>query len=169
MTGLLFEEFVADGQAKLPSPFYERLWNDISRIELGCQLILVPTDAHRLYSVDSDGSVSVHKVFCAIGSGASNAEAWLHYREQHQFSGLSLTAMHLLEAKRFAENAPGVGKKTTLAVLDHEKNLHQFYEYRVQAAEKEIWKLYGPRKAKNDVADPVVDASITAWDKLGIG
>jgi 20S proteasome alpha/beta subunit len=169
MTGLLFEDFLVSGQTTLPPALYERLWGDIARIEIGCQLILVPTDAHRLYSVDSDGSVSVHKVFCAIGSGASNAEAWLHYREQGRYLGLSLTGVHLLEAKRFAENAPGVGRKTSLSILDSEKNLHQFAESHVQAAEREIWKRYGPRRPKKGVADPVSDPMTTPWSEVGIG
>jgi hypothetical protein len=170
MTGLTLDEFTAQGQTLLPSSLYENLWNDIARIEIGCQLVLIPIDQTRkLYSIDRDGSLTIHNEFCAIGSGASNAEAWLHYRQQRSSFGLAITTVHLLEAKRFAENAPGVGKKVDFAVLDDQKRLIQYSEQAGKKGEDEAWKRYGPRKIPSSATMVLEGFPPTPWDDLGIG
>lgn len=168
VTGLSFDDFIGRAQTVVPANLYERIWNDIARIELGCQLILVPTVSwDAAYTVDFDGSISSHSNFCAIGTGASNAEAWLHYREQKRFTSPKQTAIHLLEAKRFAENAPGVGKKTHLAMLDSKLLYHQFIS--ADKTEKLAWAKYGPRPTSKPLVEVEPDDKPTPWDELGIG
>jgi 20S proteasome alpha/beta subunit len=169
MTGMSWDDFVSKGQAILPVGLYESVCNDVARIEIGCQLILIPVVARNcFYIADSDGSISIRKHFAAIGSGSSNAEAWLHFREQEKFTKPASTIIHLLEAKRFAENAPGVGKKTHLALIDNESRFHQFMN--VEATERQVWRKYGPKST----AQPIVTVDDsggepTPWDELAIG
>jgi hypothetical protein len=168
MTGMLWDDFVSKGQTILPAALYENIWNDVARIEIGCQLILIPVVARDcFFIVSSDGSISIRKHFAAIGSGSPNAESWLHFREQEQFKKTAATVTHLLEAKRFAENAPGVGKKTHLTLIDHESRLHQFMN--VEATERKIWKKYGPKSTEEPTITAEDSAEPTPWDEIEIG
>jgi hypothetical protein len=74
---------------------------------------------------------------------------------------------HVLEAKRFSENAPGVGKETNLAYIDKDKKLHH-----IAAADKikdKVWRRYGPKGtgkpviALNETVEPI------SWVQTGIG
>ena len=168
MTGLSFDDLVKDGQTILPAAQYENIWTDIMRIEIGCQLILIPTSRTGLYVVDCDGSVNTRRNFCTIGTGSSNAEAWLHFREQNKFTSPERTAAHLLEAKRFSEHAPGVGKTTHLACLDNDQHLYQYQ--RVEDTEKKIWKTHGPRKTTSVKITPHKFAgNPIKWQELAVG
>lgn len=103
-----YEDFLTKGPS-LPASVYEPMVADISRLEIGCQLILIPVPAHpfrSLFTVDVNGSVYHEQNFSAIGSGASNALAWLHYRSHSQFTHVNRAMLHVWEAKKFAENAP---------------------------------------------------------------
>jgi hypothetical protein len=81
--------------------------------------------------------------FCAIGSGATNAEAWLHYRQQSKFVGLTSTIVNVYEAKKFAEHAPGVGELARLLVIDRENRILSTTNNKQLTA---LWKRFGPRK-----------------------
>jgi 20S proteasome alpha/beta subunit len=167
-TGLSLDEFLDRGQSSLPPAMFETIWNDIARIEIGCQIILAPISANwALFLVDADGSVEARKSFCSIGSGASSAEAWLHFREQEPSFGFMRTTVHLLEAKRFAENAPGVGKKTTLTWIDKEKNLH--IPLGCEEIEEGVWKEYGPRPTEDAKVSFPKDLAPSPWTQTGIG
>jgi hypothetical protein len=168
LTGIPFDMFMDKGASILPSGLFESIWNDVARIELDCQLILVPTATRRdhIYTVDSSGEVTAHSNFCAIGSGSSSAEAWLHFREQNKFLSAERTKIHLLEAKRFSENAPGVGKKTTLATITHDNVLQQHLNE--SAAEKDVWRKFGPRITKNGVSG-LDDHLSSGWNETGRG
>lgn len=51
------------------------------------------------------------------GSGADLALAWLNFREQMPFMTSQRTVYHILEAKRFAEQNPTVGKRSIVLFL----------------------------------------------------
>jgi hypothetical protein len=51
------------------------------------------------------------------GSGADLALAWLNFREQMPFMSSQRTVYHILEAKRFAEQNPTVGKRTMVLFM----------------------------------------------------
>jgi 20S proteasome alpha/beta subunit len=168
MTGLPFDDFHLRGSSALPPSLFENLSNDVARIEIGCQLILapIPSSGH-LYSVDIDGSVNIHQHFCTIGTGSSNAEAWLYYQAQNRFLNLQHSIVHLLEAKRFSENAPGVGKKTDLYWISHDLKTHSIFNE--EKLEESIWRRYGPRSTRKtkikleEIDDP------PDWKDIGRG
>src|SRR5207302_1582890 len=54
--------------------------------------------------------------FAVVGSGTGIGEASLFHREQNFLHPLELTLYHVYEAKRLAEQAPSVGKRTKLFV-----------------------------------------------------
>jgi 20S proteasome alpha/beta subunit len=94
-TGLSFDDFVTRGKESLPSGLFDSLWNEVARIQIGCELILIPVPQDKaLFVVDIDGEVHLRRNFCTIGSGSSSAEAWLHHRVQKQFYGLKRTLIH---------------------------------------------------------------------------
>lgn len=51
------------------------------------------------------------------GSGADLALAWLNFREQMLFMSSQRTVYHVLEAKRFAEQNPTVGKRSIVLFM----------------------------------------------------
>jgi len=165
-----YAEFLANGHQSLPSSVFENIAAEVARMELGCQLILIPLRPQRskhLYTVDVDGTVYPENDFCAIGTGASGATAWLHFRGQHRFDTISDTVCHLLEAKKFCETAPGVGKRTIMIVIGHNRTSKLLKHY---SSVDTIWKKFGPRKSsgtKLDMADLFGPES--KWDDIGVG
>lgn len=148
-----YDEFIAKGSSSLPQSVFENISTDISRLQLGCQLILVPLHdqpSKHLYSVDLDGSVYPENNFVAIGTGASGATAWLHYRAQQRHTSVSDTVRHLIEAKKFCETAPGVGKRTHIILITNDRKVKSLAgpESERERKSNQIWAKYGPRNPK---------------------
>lgn len=170
--GLTFDEFLQNNQS-LPDALFENLSNDIARISIGCQLILIGVPSHQrtqfLYTVDTDGTLYLHTDFAAIGTGASNATAWLHYREQNRFDDVNTTMCRLLEAKRFSENAPGVGEKTIMLWLSNDGQ--SAISGQDDVFKSKVWKKYGPRDQSGAVNLPDIKATFnkTKWSEVSVG
>lgn len=167
--GLGFDEFLAKSTS-FPSGLHENILTEISRIQIDCQLLLVSlrTDLHALFTVDTDGAVFEEENFAAIGSGASNAIAWLHFRKQQQYLATNVTILHVWEAKKFSDNAPGVGRETNLVWIDKELNL---YQSKPNLNFNNHWRKFGPRDTKSFKADVKTAFFDTPapWLDVGIG
>jgi hypothetical protein len=156
--GMSYQEFrQAGSQGQMPETLFAETLYEIGRIDIGCQLILfsVGTDGTKIFSVDADCSVSAQSSFCAVGTGARSATAWLHFRKQNLALTLEETLYHTYEAKKFAENAPGVGKETKLMYIS---SSDEFATLVRQSAYDAMWKRFGPRKTegKNETLKKVV-------------
>ena len=171
MLAIPYDEFIKDGSKNLPSSLFENIMSDIARIQLDCQLILIPINGQKsstFYCVESNGSVFQQDHFCAIGSGANSANSWLHFREHSRFDNLDLTLCSVLEARRFSANAPGVGKKTHVSLITHDGKLLLTRSDNSMAAD--IWKRTGPRDNKKVRFDvPKLFGTPLLWDDVGLG
>ena len=158
-----YDDFRKDRQA-IPANLDEQIFAAITRIEIGCELILFNVDykSPYVFRMDPDGTVTQVRNFCAIGTGAPNAEAWLHYRQQIRFDTLEKTVASVYEAKKFAEHAPGVGKLSRILIVDAKNKVWSShsansFEY--------VWSKNGPRKQRT-IADIVSPDKfvIHAWE-----
>lgn len=70
-----------------------------------------------LFVIHSDGEVTEHQNFAAIGSGHAIAEAMLYLRGLNIFDRLEKTLYTLYEAAQQVRIAPGVGEIGSLFVL----------------------------------------------------
>jgi 20S proteasome alpha/beta subunit len=173
MLGISYEDFLQRGQSSLPSTLFENMATDIARLGINCQLILVPIKPQpckHIFIVDTDGSLSVHNDFAAIGTGGTNAYSWLSYRNQNQHTSIAETIVHILEAKKFAENAPGVGKQTVILWIDENGKMKTPNGIDDAGLANKLWLRFGPRKVskiKQSVKDEF-DEGVN-WDQVGIG
>ena len=164
-----YDDFLSKGPS-LPASLYETIASEVSRLEIGCQLILIPVPAANIrffFTVDVSGSVYQEQNFAAIGSGASNALAWLHFRNHSQFTNVNKTLFHVWEAKKFAENAPGVGKDTAMGWTSDtlkSRNINDFRPFEIQ------WAKYGPKATKKMTADlKTAFHQEHNWEDIGAG
>ena len=165
-----YDDFLTKGSS-LPASLYETIASEISRLEIGCQFILIPVPASAIrsfFTVDVSGCVYQEQNFAAIGSGASNALAWLHFRAHSQFTNVNDTLLHVWEAKKFSENAPGVGKSTSMGwIKDNTESTgtDNFREFEKQ------WKKYGPKAISGLKKDHLKSTfrSPVKWDDVGVG
>lgn len=164
-----YSEFLAKGSQSFPSSLFESVMNEIARMEIDCQVILIPTNdqkERKLYRVESSGSVYPQDNFATIGSGAESASSWLHYREQTKFKSLNETICTVLEAKKFCENAPGVGKKAHISIITQDGNLLMSSD---ELLADKTWKKTGPRATKGVKFDLSKSFHSTKWLDLGKG
>lgn len=118
--GLTYREFLyAIGKNQIPSSISTEVLNDISRISLQCQLIImvfVGRDPF-IFRVDDDGTLHSFDNFAAIGSGGPIAEGVLYQREQESKMTLGRTIYHVFEAMKLGSIASDVGQEHTINVL----------------------------------------------------
>jgi hypothetical protein len=129
--GIGYDEFRREGQNQLPPDLFSELFRDIHGFTSGVELIIMghfgdphlvgqvlldPAHGPAIYRVSGD-TVSEVDHFACIGAGAVIAESSLYYREQGAHNSLDETLYAVYEAKRLGEKAPGVGKKTTMGIL----------------------------------------------------
>jgi hypothetical protein len=173
--GMSLEDFLVRGSTALPKSLFESTANDIARMQLDCQLILIPAveqlfNYHiRMWVVEGDGTLAQFNDFAAIGSGAAAATTWLHFRSQNRFETRKNTIRNLLEAKKFGENAPGVGKQTHMLVIKPAgKSGGLLADNRTV---DRIWRQFGPRPGK-ELRDDLLNEMFseeTDWKKISIG
>jgi 20S proteasome alpha/beta subunit len=93
----------------------------ISQHNLQTDILIAGFDenGHHLYIVTHPGIHQPHDTlgFTAIGSGALHAAVGLALRAQNKASALPDTVLNVYQAKKAAEVAPGVGKRTDMAIL----------------------------------------------------
>lgn len=141
VVSMSYDSFL-ERKASFPDHLFEQVASEILRVQQECDIILfcLHQKLPFLYVVGANGLVDQVRNFCAVGSGAPNAEAWLHFREQSSFDQLHKTVVSVYEAKKFAEHAPGVGKTTRLLVLQGDKIM----VYQNMSEMDKLWRKYGP-------------------------
>src|SRR5207249_4514755 len=104
-------------KSSLPDDLYREIFWEIKTHYSQAELIVAGFvgDAPLIVKVASD-SVWECDDFADVGSGTGIGEASLFHREQNFLHPLELTLYHVYEAKRLAEKAPSVGKRTKLFV-----------------------------------------------------
>ena len=121
--GLAFENIYASGILQnLPGDLPAVLDTGIMQAALGVSLIVAgwdPTGAH-IYGIEDPGIIRCFDNIGhhAIGSGSRHASmALIHNQPAVPDRHATIARVHT--AKRDAENAPGVGQPTTIAVITH--------------------------------------------------
>lgn len=145
--GMSYEEFRQANQT-IPPALYEQVFNEIATAEIGCDVILfnVQYKSPYIFRVSAHGLVDQIRNFCAIGTGAINAEAWLHFRAHTLYDSLEKAVANVYEAARFAAHAPGVGQHGRVRIIDAKNRV-----LRTDCIEELdfIWKRNGPRKKQS--------------------
>jgi hypothetical protein len=124
--GLTVEEFVKR-RSDLGDLIYERLWSEIGRVKIGCDLLVCgfdelklphvciasnPTDENPAFVTDCD-----FPGFATIGTGGYIADSYLYSCEQSPACDLRSTIYNTMCAKFLAESASDVGENTHLYVF----------------------------------------------------
>lgn len=150
-----YEEFLKNGKCQLPDDLYRQTAEDISRLQINAELILVGyfLNAFHIFRF-SNGEILPHPDFATIGSGSHIADSSLYQREHQKLNSVASAAYSVYEAKRLGEIAPGVGKKTTYSILVPPVNPEAYLEQRQCSAEvgeaflQRQFKQFGPRAFK---------------------
>jgi|SRR6267142_2336142 len=125
--GMTMEDFI-QRRVALGDVLYERIWGEIGRIKLGCDLLVCgfdgdgfshifiasnPTYDNPSFITDCD-----YPGFGTIGTGSYLADSSLYGSEQNPASSLLITIYNLAIAKFSAESASDVGEQTYLYVFN---------------------------------------------------
>jgi hypothetical protein len=124
--GLTIDEFVKR-RSDLGDSLYERLWSEIGRVKIGCDLLVCgfddgglphvciasnPTEENPSFMMDCD-----FPGFATIGTGGYIADSYLYACEQNPASHLVPTIYNTMCAKFLAESASDVGETSYLYVF----------------------------------------------------
>jgi hypothetical protein len=153
--GLSYQDFLKLGsESMLPREVFAEAIYSIQRIEIPCELILFKAEGSgsRIFTVDGSCGVSKHPAFATIGSGSVVANVWLHFRQQRATVSLAETLYNVFEAKKFAENAPGVGSATKVLCISSSDRLAILTD---EAAYLKLFRKCGPRTPVQDRLEEV--------------
>lgn len=117
--GISYENFRKSGKASLPDDLFHQITAEIKEYFPADVELIAAGFLRRnpvIFKVSS-GQVWSCDDFAVIGSGTLLGEAALYNREQHFMYGLNRTLYNTFEAKRLAERAEGVGRKTSMFVV----------------------------------------------------
>jgi hypothetical protein len=148
----------------------QAVMHDWMVFDMNCSLIVGTfTDEGQaiLYEIPSvaaiqqeDGQVKMQFVnvssfpgFCAIGTGAENANFWLCYRGHNLAHSPERSAYHAYEAKLMAESSPHVNEKIEMVIATAEGHVH-LTDRKPQQGEwslatfKGMFEQYGPKSTE---------------------
>lgn len=131
---------------------------------LGCDLLVcgfVEYRPHILW-VDEEAQVTRRPHFATIGNGSSNADAMLHYREQHSSLPFVQTLYHVYEAKMFSANAPGVGPTTDVAFIPPD-GVCRFLGNKGLSYLEDMRSTYGPQPTGDILDEQLHYSFIATW------
>jgi ATP-dependent protease HslVU (ClpYQ) peptidase subunit len=116
--GMSYANFLETGKESLPADLFRELSRDIADHDSEAQIIVSGFLNSRpvIFTVTGE-SVASCDDFAVIGSGSQLAEAALYHRDQSFMNGINRTIYCVYEAKRLAEKAPGVGRRTQMFVF----------------------------------------------------
>jgi hypothetical protein len=122
--GMTYEEFHREGRTALPEELFRELSYEIKAHYSSVELIIAGfiTAKPVIFKISSD-SVWFCEDFAVIGAGTQIAEAALFNREQSFMTGRNRSLYCVYEAKKLAEKAPGVGKKTRLYIVHPDQSM----------------------------------------------
>jgi len=127
--GLTVDEFVKR-RSDLGDSLYERIWLEIGRVKIGCDLLVCgfdrmnlphvfiasnPTEENPSFVTDCD-----FPGFATIGTGGYIADSYLYSCEQSPACDLAETIYNTMCAKFSAESASDVGENTHLYIFGPE-------------------------------------------------
>jgi hypothetical protein len=133
------EEFRQHGLKELGSDVFMDIYRELSRFDLGIQLICYgfdEEDKSYLFEVNNPGHAIDHDRYAVTGSGYWMALASL--RRKRLFFHLESTIYRLLEAKFSAETATGVGRPTLLITMNSEGKIGFMHEQDIDQI-RAIW------------------------------
>jgi hypothetical protein len=123
--GWTMQEFLQQGPDIPSAAHRQALLDAFDRYELGCQFLVAGFSSlsarHAIVFEVNNPGVYVNRSlinYSAIGSGSSNAIAYLSRQDQASTTPLSVSVYNAIVAKRLAEKAPGVGPETTAVILN---------------------------------------------------
>jgi hypothetical protein len=125
--GMTMADFVTSRHA-LGDALHERIWGDIGRVKLGCDLLVCGFDNHQFPHVfiasnpNEDNPSFVTDCdfpgFGSIGTGSYLADSAIYGSHQNPASNLITTIYNTLNAKFLSESASDVGEQTYLYIFD---------------------------------------------------
>ena len=161
---LSMEQFLLSRQS-LGDSLFERLWEQIARVEIGCELLVCGFDdtAHIFCvsnpTAENPSFITYHDSpgFAAIGTGSYLAESTLYAYRQNLVTGVNETIYNTTVAKFVAESASDVGEHTVLLAFDESGDrLH--YEFGLEEKLRARWLTKGKPKAPADALQIIADA-----------
>jgi len=130
-------------QDKLNPEIISSIQDDIDDFELEFEILLAGVDKKggHLYGIENPGVVNRYDDigFNAIGTGAFHSTASLISTGFRSSMGLPESLLHVYEAKKVAERAPGVGPGTEIVVIDAD-SMH-FLDGSQLAELESLWQL----------------------------
>jgi hypothetical protein len=122
--GMSYGKFLETGKQSLPSDLFRELARDIASHDSEAEIIVSGfLDGRPVIFTVTGESVASCDDFAVIGSGSQLAEAALYHRDQSFMNGVNRTMYCVYEAKRLAEKAPGVGRKTQMFILRPDESM----------------------------------------------
>jgi 20S proteasome alpha/beta subunit len=114
-----YSELRDTGKIKLPDDTFRSAMSDVEMMEVRAEFLAVgyAYTFPMIIKTDKHCHAVIRENFAAIGEGAYLAQASLLRREHDSMRTLADTLYNVFEAKKFAEGAPTVGKKTTFFIF----------------------------------------------------
>lgn len=113
--GISYNTLLESVHKSIPPETYREILSDVTRIRLGCDVIVVffswTTGEPSILRLSDDGTMELCSHFAAIGSGMYIAESSLFYREHSDLTPLADAIYRVYEAMRLGSHGPGVGEK----------------------------------------------------------
>lgn len=150
---MTYDEFLNHGREQVPMDLRRQIASEIAWQQCPVQLILIGVVDGRLVVAKSHNfEIRRCEDFAVIGSGSAIAEANLYQRKHSCLCSLGDTIYSVYESKRLGEIAPGVGRETSLFVLNRDDRgsiLRQPWSRGDKKVLEKQFKRYGPRLLKN--------------------
>jgi hypothetical protein len=164
--GMTVEDFVKSRES-VGDLLYERIWGEISRIKLGCELLVGgfdnsgsshifvvsnPTDDNPSFVTDRD-----FPGFAAIGTGSYLADSALYGMDHNSALGLKATIYNLTTAKFLSESASDVGEETYLYIFGKDGEEIELTPL-VEGELRKQWVRRGKPEIPKEAMDTITDA-----------
>jgi len=119
--GMNIEEFYSNME-NYPPDFIDKMDDIVEEYDLEIEVILagVDKDGGHIFTISNPGVVTCHDDlgYASVGSGDSHSEWVFIYNEYYPLSPKRDALLTLYKAKKRAETAEGVGKKTDIVMID---------------------------------------------------
>jgi hypothetical protein len=156
--GVSYDDLLRSVHGSIPQETYREIVNDVTRIKLGCDLLIVffewSTGEPFIFRINDDGAIELCFNFAAIGSGLYIAESSLFYREHSENVQLPDAIYHVYEAMRLGSHAPSVGKKFAMGISyagESGQTQWQYVESDYMAFLEQDFKKLGPQPMRPQV------------------
>lgn len=141
--------FLKDGRKALGGSLFERTKFVMDEFDLGFTLLVCGFESTNsrvpvFFEINNPGTVTARTFpgnYVGIGSGHPNAMAYLDWRKQHRSATQAESVYNAISAKAMSESALGVGKETSVMVVECADGfpVNHLYPQRILAIRK-IWE-----------------------------